>query len=121
MRSIIIICTHPKISSGMLKQRDQGGRGMWHAWDREESVPGFGGIARRKDSPRKTEAQMGGWDQNGSLGEWLEGKLDPFASGYGRWWAVVNTAKNPWVLAPQLAVKTKMFQAGNKFVTSPAN
>jgi hypothetical protein len=30
------------------------------------SVEGFDGIARRKETTRKTEAQMGGWGQNGS-------------------------------------------------------
>jgi hypothetical protein len=32
----------------------------------EKSVQGFGRKARRKETTRKTEALMGGWDQNGS-------------------------------------------------------
>jgi hypothetical protein len=31
----------------------------------EKRVQGFGGEARGKETIRKTEAQMGGWDQNG--------------------------------------------------------
>jgi hypothetical protein len=31
----------------------------------EKSVRGFGGKARRKQNTRKTEEQIGGWDQNG--------------------------------------------------------
>jgi hypothetical protein len=30
----------------------------------EKSVQGLGGKARRKETTRKTEAEMGGWDQN---------------------------------------------------------
>jgi hypothetical protein len=32
----------------------------------EESVQGFGGKARRKETTWKTKAKVGGWDQNGS-------------------------------------------------------
>jgi hypothetical protein len=31
-----------------------------------KSVEGGGGEARRKETALKTEAQMGGWDQNGT-------------------------------------------------------
>jgi hypothetical protein len=31
----------------------------------EESVQGFSGKARRKETTWKTKAQMGEWDQNG--------------------------------------------------------
>jgi hypothetical protein len=31
----------------------------------EESVHGLGRKARRKETTRKTKAQIGGWDQNG--------------------------------------------------------
>jgi hypothetical protein len=37
----------------------------------EKSVQGFGGKARRKETTGKIKAQMGGWDQNGSYGDWL--------------------------------------------------
>jgi hypothetical protein len=37
----------------------------------EKGVHGFGGKSRRNETTRKTEAQMRGWDQNGSYGDWL--------------------------------------------------
>jgi hypothetical protein len=46
---------------------------MWYAWERKEKYKGFGGKARRKETTWKTKALMGGWDQNGSWGDWLEG------------------------------------------------
>jgi hypothetical protein len=33
---------------------------------RENSAQGLGGIARSKETTKKTEAWMGGWEQNGS-------------------------------------------------------
>jgi hypothetical protein len=56
-----IICTHPQISLGKSNQGECGGRGMG-----EKSVQGFGGKARSKEIARKTKAQVGRWDQNGS-------------------------------------------------------
>jgi hypothetical protein len=35
------------------------------------SVKGFGGKAGRKETIFKTEPWIGGWDQNGSWGDWL--------------------------------------------------
>jgi hypothetical protein len=37
----------------------------------ERRVQDFHGYARRKETTQKTEAKMGGWDQNGSLGNWM--------------------------------------------------
>jgi hypothetical protein len=39
---------------------------MWHARERRENVKVSGVKAQRKETTRKTEASMGGWDQNGS-------------------------------------------------------
>jgi hypothetical protein len=39
----------------------------------EKSVQGLGGKARKKEITWKTKAKMGGWDQNGSWGDWLGG------------------------------------------------
>jgi hypothetical protein len=44
----------------------------------ERKVQGF----RRKETTWKTNAQMGGWEQNGTLGDWLgECIVDPVSSG----------------------------------------
>jgi hypothetical protein len=53
-----IICTHPQILLGRSSQGEWGGRDMWNAWNRKESVQGFGGKARRKETTRK---MMGVW------------------------------------------------------------
>jgi hypothetical protein len=47
---------------------------MWHAWERRKksSLQVFGGKDRKQETTLKTEQQMGGWDQNGSWGVWLE-------------------------------------------------
>jgi hypothetical protein len=48
----------------------------------EESVQGFGGKARRKETIRKTNTYIGGRDQNVSWGDWLgECRVDPVGSG----------------------------------------
>jgi hypothetical protein len=50
----------------------------------EKSLQGFGGKAQRKEVTRKTKAWMGGWDQNGSHGNWIGGcGLNYTGSGYG--------------------------------------
>jgi hypothetical protein len=36
----------------------------------EKSVQGFGGKSRRKETTRKTEGWIEGWDQNASQGDW---------------------------------------------------
>jgi hypothetical protein len=48
-------------------------QGMWHAWQRRESLQGFAGKRRGKETSRKTEAWMEEWDQNKSYGDWLGG------------------------------------------------
>jgi hypothetical protein len=42
-------------------------------WERKEKYKGFDGKARRKETTWKTKALMGGCDQNGFWGDWLEG------------------------------------------------
>jgi hypothetical protein len=44
---------------------------MWHTWERRVYVQGFAGKARRKETTRKTETSMGGWDQKESSGDSL--------------------------------------------------
>jgi hypothetical protein len=49
---------------------------------RIREVQGFYGEAGRKESTRKTEAWVGGWDQNGSCGDRLVGcGVDSVGSG----------------------------------------
>jgi hypothetical protein len=50
---------------------------MWHAWERRESVQGFGGKSRRKETPWKTK---GGWDKM-DLKETGWSGVDSFVSG----------------------------------------
>jgi hypothetical protein len=45
----VIFCTHPQISVGRSGQGERGWRGRWHAWE-GESVQGFGGKVRRKET-----------------------------------------------------------------------
>jgi hypothetical protein len=48
----------------------------------EESVKGFGGKARGKETTWNTKAWMGGRNQNGSYGDWLgECRVDAGGSG----------------------------------------
>jgi hypothetical protein len=45
---------------------------------------------------------MGGWDQNGSWGDWLGGvEWIHLAEGRDRWRAVVNAVMNLRVVAPR--------------------
>jgi hypothetical protein len=45
---------------------------------------------------------MGGWDQNGSYGDWLwHVEWIQLAQDRGQWQAVVNAVINLWVLMPQ--------------------
>jgi hypothetical protein len=45
---------------------------------------------------------MVGWDQNGSLGDWLGGvEWIQLAQDRGWWWAFVNTVMYLRILAPQ--------------------
>jgi hypothetical protein len=39
----------------------------------QKCVEGFGRKATSKETTRKIKAYMRGWDQNGSLGDWLGG------------------------------------------------
>jgi hypothetical protein len=39
----------------------------------EKIIQGFGGKARTKETTQKTKVYVGGWDQNGSYGDWLVG------------------------------------------------
>jgi hypothetical protein len=41
---------------GRSSQGEWGGRGLWHAWEVRESVQGFVGKVRRKETTQKTEA-----------------------------------------------------------------
>jgi hypothetical protein len=50
-----IFCTHPQIILGRSNQEELGGWGMWHAREREKSVQGFGGKARRKETTWETK------------------------------------------------------------------
>jgi hypothetical protein len=53
-------------------------------------------VGRPKErATRKTEAYMGGWDQNGSYGDWLRVAQDRDRC------ALVNAVMNLRVLAPQ--------------------
>jgi hypothetical protein len=38
---VFIICTHPQISLGRLNQGEEGGRCMWHAWERRGKCTSF--------------------------------------------------------------------------------
>jgi hypothetical protein len=77
-------------------------RGACSTHGREEkSVQNVGGKTRRKETTRKTEAQIGEWNQNGRLVggggvEWIH-----LAQDRDRRWAVVNAVMNLRVLAPQ--------------------
>jgi hypothetical protein len=42
---------------------------------------------------------MGGWDQNGSCGDWLGADWIRLAQDKNRWRAVVSAMMNLWVLA----------------------
>jgi hypothetical protein len=71
----------------------------------EETVQGFGGKARRKETTWKTQ------DVDGRIeSEWILGRLagecrvDPVGSGWGRRRAVVSTVMNFLVLAPRSLV-----------------
>jgi hypothetical protein len=46
---------------------------------------------------------MGGWDQNGSYGDWLVGGVDwiLLAQDRDRWWAAVGVVMTLWALAPR--------------------
>jgi hypothetical protein len=69
------------ISQVEVKANEVGGACGTHGRG-EKSVQGFGGKAQRKETIWKTEAYVGGWDQNGSSGDWLGGcGLDLSGSG----------------------------------------
>jgi hypothetical protein len=53
------------VSSDQIKENEVGGTCNMYGKG-EESVHGFGGKARRKETTRKIEVWMGGWDKNGS-------------------------------------------------------
>jgi hypothetical protein len=59
-----IICTHPQIS---LSKSSQGGRGMWHAWERREKCKRFWWETRRKETTEGVGGKMGS--------EWILGRL----------------------------------------------
>jgi hypothetical protein len=76
---------------------------MWHAWEGEKRVQGFGVKAQRKkplERPRrswedgiKMDLREIGW---GGV-EWIH-----VAQDRDRWWAVVSAVMNPRVLAPRI-------------------
>jgi hypothetical protein len=67
----------------------------------KKSVQDFGGKSQRRETTQKTEALTGGWNQNGSSRDWLEGvECIQLAQDRERWQAVVNTVMNLWVLVP---------------------
>jgi hypothetical protein len=70
---------------------------------KERSVQGFGGKTRRKETTRRTEALIGGWDKNVSWRDWLGGvEWTQLAQDRGPWMAVVNVVMNFRVLAPRI-------------------
>jgi hypothetical protein len=46
---------------------------MWHAWERRESVQGFSGKSRGKETSWKTKGYVGRWSHKGSWGELFGG------------------------------------------------
>jgi hypothetical protein len=69
---------------------------MWHAWERrgkpEGKIP-LGGRRHRWEDGIRVDLRETGW---GSV-EWIQ-----LAQDRDRWWALVNTVMNLWVLAPHI-------------------
>jgi hypothetical protein len=63
-----IICTHHQILLGRSNEGEWGGRGMWHAWEREETCKGFWRESLREINHLKDkgiDGKMGQMDLRG--------------------------------------------------------
>jgi hypothetical protein len=94
MRSFII-CVHPKILLGRSSQRELGGRGIWHAWERRESVQSFDEKSEDQIADRRMESEwiLGRLAWGGGV-EWIQ-----MAENRDQWRALVNAVMNQRVLA----------------------
>jgi hypothetical protein len=61
-----IICTHPQILSGRSRHGEQGGQGMWHAWERRGKCTGFWWGSPKEGDHLETKVYIKGWDYNES-------------------------------------------------------
>jgi hypothetical protein len=80
---------------------------MWHAWEREKSVQGFGGKTRRKETSLRPRHK---WEDGIRMDlreivwggvEWIH-----LAQDRDGWWVLVNTVMNLRVLAYHITFLT---------------